>query len=232
MSRDVTNEVTWSARERKWVRLFAMTVLGAMLVPVRQNWRPVERRTDGFPLSYYPMFSKRRRQYANVVYAVGITADGARRRLRHTLLGTGGLNQVRHQIYRVALTEERADDYVTALVPRLLVNPSCDDLVRVEIIRGEFDLDECLLTHQVEATTETVLASADLGRVPAGTAELTPAAELVTAEELIPTSAPASATGEAPVPATGEAPAAQAPAAQDPAAQGRTTPSDLAGAAQ
>lgn len=223
MSRDVTNEVTWSPRERKWVRLFAMTVLGAMLVPVRQNWRPAERRTDGFPLSYYPMFSKRRRQYANVVYAVGITADGSRRRLRHTLLGTGGLNQVRHQIYRVALTEERADDYVAALVPRLLANSSCDDLVRVEIIRGEFDLDECLLTHQVEATTETVLASADLGRVQAGSgAELTPAAELVTAEELISNPAPTPATGDAPAPATVKAPAAQ----------GRTDSADLAGAAQ
>lgn len=224
MSRDVTNEVTWSRRERKWVRLFAVTVLGAMLVPVRQNWRPVEKRTDGFPFSYYPMFSKRRRQYANVVFAVGISADGSRRRLRHSVLGTGGLNQVRHQIYRVALTEERADDYLTSLVPRLLANPLCDDLVRVEIIRGEFDLDECLLTHQVEAATETVLASADLGRVPAGAAELTAAVELVTAEELIPTS---DAAGTAEVP-TAEVPTDQAPAT----ARGRASSSDLAGAAQ
>jgi hypothetical protein len=220
MSGDVLNGATWGRRERTWVRLFAATVLGAMLVPVQQNWRAPEKRTDGFPFSYYPMFSKRRRQYANVVFAVGILADGSRRRLRHSLLGTGGLNQVRHQIYRVALTEERADDYVTALVPRLLANPACDDLVRVEIIRGEFDLDECLLTHQVEAATETVLASADLGRMPAAAAELTPAAELVTAEDLIPT---APTTTEVPGPTDG---------ASSTPAQRRSSAPDLAGAAQ
>jgi len=220
MSGDVIHAETWSPRERRWVRLFAVTALGAVLLPVRQNWRAAERRTDGFPFSYYPMFSKRRRQYANVVYAVGILADGTRRRLRYSVLGAGGLNQVRRQIYRVALTEERAEDYVTALVTRLLTNPTCDDLVRVEIVRGEFDLDECLLTHQIEAATETVLASADLGRVPATAAELTPAAELVTAEELIPTSVP---TPGAPSPGTSSAPGAE---------RGQAAPADLAGAPQ
>ncbi|HEX4250636.1 MAG TPA: hypothetical protein VH008_22415 [Pseudonocardia sp.] len=188
------NEVSWSRRERTWVGLFAAAALSAVLLPARQNWRAPEKQADGFPFSYYPMFSKRRRQHANVVYAVGITADGTRRRLRHSVLGTGGLNQVRRQIYRVALTEERADDYATALLPRLLANPSCDDLVSVEIVRGVFDLDECLLSHEVVATEEHVLAAADLGRVPATASELTPAAELVTAEELIPTSAAATPT--------------------------------------
>lgn len=176
---DVVNEVPWGPHERGWVKFFAVALLGAVLMPVRQNWRPAEQRVDGFPFSYYPMFTKRRAQYATVVYAVGVLADGSRRRLRHKVLGSGGLNQIRHQLYRVALTEDRADEYVEALVPRLAEKPSCADLVRVEIVRGEFDLDECLLAREVQGT-ETVLASADLVRAPATAAELATSTELST----------------------------------------------------
>jgi hypothetical protein len=173
------NEDLWAPHERGRATIFAVLVMGAMLWPLRQHLRPTERRVDGFPLSYYPMFSKRRRQHAHVVYAVGILADDSRRRLRHSVLGSGGLNQVRHQLYRVAITEDHAQQYADALAPRLAANPSCDDLVRVEIVRGEFDLDTCLLDHQVEGT-ETVLATADIPRDPVApvvveSAERTPA---------------------------------------------------------
>jgi hypothetical protein len=173
------NEIQWSKHETAWAKLLTVVLLGAVLFPVRQNWRRAERRVDGFPFSYYPMFSKRRAQHANVVYAVGVLADGSRRRLRHKVLGSGGLNQIRHQLYRVALTESRANEYVAALVPRLAANPSCADLVRVEIILGEFDLDACLLARQVQGN-ETVLASADLVRPRATTAELAISTELST----------------------------------------------------
>jgi len=81
-------------------------LLGAVITPVRQNWRPVPR--DGFPLSYYPMFSARRRRTGTVTHLVGVDADGRSRVLHYRHAGTGGLNQVRRQIRR-SVTEDRAD---------------------------------------------------------------------------------------------------------------------------
>ena len=42
----------------------SLLLLGAVMAPVRQNWRRGGR--DGFPLSYYPMFSAKRRATASV----------------------------------------------------------------------------------------------------------------------------------------------------------------------
>jgi hypothetical protein len=158
-----TPEADWGARERRLVLLFETVLLGAVLWPLRQHARPAAQRVDGFPLSYYPMFSKRRRQHAIVVYAVGVDVDGERRRLRHSLLGSGGLNQVRRQLYRMALIQNRPAELATALAERLAAEPACADLVTVQVVRGEFDLDECLLSHNIEGV-ETVLAEAELAR--------------------------------------------------------------------
>ena len=155
------SEATWDPGERGWAVLVTVTALGAVLYPLRQLLRPVEQRKDGFPLSYYPMFSTPRRQHAHVAYAVGVAADGTRRYLPHTRIGTGGLNQVRRQLYRIAITDDRADAWAPRLAAQLAANPACDDLVRVEIIRGEFDLDKCLLDHHTQGE-ETILASVDL----------------------------------------------------------------------
>ena len=155
------SEATWDPGERGRAVLVAVTVLGAVLCPLRQLLRPVERRKDGFPLSYYPMFSTPRRQHAHVAYAVGVAADGTRRYLPHTRIGTGGLNQVRRQLYRIAITDDRAGAWAPRLAARLAANPACDDLVRVDIIRGQFDLDKCLLDHHTQGE-ETILASVEL----------------------------------------------------------------------
>jgi len=39
--------------------VFGLSLLAAVLWPLRENWRAARR--DSFPLSYYPMFSARRR---------------------------------------------------------------------------------------------------------------------------------------------------------------------------
>jgi hypothetical protein len=174
----LTRDDEWGTRERRLVLLFELVVLGAVLWPVRQHARPAAQRVDGFPLSYYPMFSKQRRQHANVVFAVGVDMDGGRRRLRHSLLGHGGLNQVRRQLYRMALTEDRPAELATALARRLVASPACADLVKVQVVRGEFDLDACLLNRNVTGV-EIVLAEAQLER---GSTPL----EIVSAEDTVP----------------------------------------------
>ena len=87
------------AREKGVAGVFGALLVGAVLLPVVQNWR--ERPEDSFPLSYYPMFSLKRSDSTTVRYLVGLDADGGRHLLPHTYAGTGGLNQVRRQINKV-----------------------------------------------------------------------------------------------------------------------------------
>ncbi len=87
------------AREKGFAGVFGALLVGAVLLPVVQNWR--EQPKDGFPLSYYPMFSLKRSDSTTVRYLVGLDARGGRHLLPHTYAGTGGLNQVRRQINKV-----------------------------------------------------------------------------------------------------------------------------------
>ena len=87
------------AREKGFAGVLSALVVGAVVLPVVQNWR--ERPKDGFPLSYYPMFSLKRSESTTVRHLVGLDADGGRHLLPHTYAGTGGLNQVRRQINKV-----------------------------------------------------------------------------------------------------------------------------------
>ncbi|WP_156934707.1 hypothetical protein [Pseudonocardia spinosispora] len=152
----------WSAGERGWATLVTVGVVGAALWPFSQYRRPVDDRVDGFPLSYYPMFSARRGTHGHVAYAVGVHADGSRARLPYHLIGPGGVNQVRKQMSR-AVRRGRVDEHATALATRIAASPAATDVVRVEIVRGDFDLDACLMQRRVEGE-ETVLAGADIER--------------------------------------------------------------------
>ncbi len=79
---------------------FAGAVLAAVLWPIRENWRAEPR--DGFPLSYYPMFSIARRTTLRVTHFVGRDAAGGKHLLPGSHAGDGGLNQVRKQIRAIA----------------------------------------------------------------------------------------------------------------------------------
>ncbi|MDQ3763441.1 MAG: hypothetical protein M3460_17975 [Actinomycetota bacterium] len=149
----------WRPGERAGAAMFSAAMLAAVLSPLLQYRRPMVARIDGFPLSWYPMFSTKRQRRAWVTYAVGVQDDGGRRYLPCGALGPGGLNQVRRQLYRVAVREKRSQAYADALAGRLSRRPDCRDLVRVEILRTRFDLDTCLLNRVVYGE-EKVLASA------------------------------------------------------------------------
>jgi hypothetical protein len=142
--------VSWRRNERAKAAVFSVAVLGAVLSPLLQYRRPLKKRRDGFPLSWYPMFSAKRRRRSWVTYAVGVDRDGRRRYLHKGLLGAGGINQVRRQLYRIAVREGRPDAYAAALAARVARCRDCADLVRVEVLRTRFDLDNCLLSRSVQ----------------------------------------------------------------------------------
>jgi hypothetical protein len=130
---------------------------------MRQFLRPVDDRVDSFPLSFYPMFSDHLDKHWKLSYAVAVYADGRRESLPYHVLGTGGVNQVRKQLFRAVL-RGRAAQHARLLAGRVAAHPACADVVRVEIVRGEFDLDHCVLSRRTEPGTETVLASAEVIR--------------------------------------------------------------------
>ncbi|MGH3978841.1 MAG: hypothetical protein ACRDRZ_07555 [Pseudonocardiaceae bacterium] len=165
---------SWRPGERAGAAVFSAAVLASVLSPLLQYRRPVTVRIDGFPLSWYPMFSAKRHRRAWVTYAVGVQDDGGRRYLSCGTLGPGGVNQVRRQLYRVAVEEKRPQAYADALAGRVAHRPDCQDLMRVEILRTRFDLDTCLLDRVVRGE-EKVLASAPVQRSTRWTAT-TPAA--------------------------------------------------------
>lgn len=152
----------WRRGERAGAAVFSATVLGAVLWPLAQYRRPLPERVDGFPLSWFPMFSTRRPRKAGINYAVGVRADGTRTYLPSATLGSGGLNQVRRQLNRV-VREGATAGYAVALAARVAARRGLRDVVRVEIVRGRFDLDRCLLERVVQGT-EKVLAAAPVPR--------------------------------------------------------------------
>jgi hypothetical protein len=156
---DRHGNIRWHRGERARATVFSAAVLAAVLSPLLQYRRPLPERVDGFPLSWYPMFSAKRSRQMAVTHAVGITADGGRLALPSAALGTGGINQVRRQLHRVAVREARPDAYADDLAARVAGKPDWANVIRVEVVRTLFDLDDCLTSRRVDGES-TVLASA------------------------------------------------------------------------
>jgi hypothetical protein len=154
-----TMDDRWCRGERAGAALFSVMVLAGLLSPVLQYRRPLADRVDGFPLSWYPMFSAKRRRRAWITHAVGVDSAGRRRYLPLGALGAGGLNQVRRQLYRVAVREARPEAYAGALGDRVARSRKWAHVIRVEVVRTRFDLDNCLISRRVDGES-TVLASA------------------------------------------------------------------------
>jgi hypothetical protein len=83
-------------REKAPAAVFSLLVIGAVLCPITENWKAQPQ--DSFPLSFYPMFSKKRGATVQVTYLVGMDKRGNEQPIRYTYAGTGGLNQVRMQL--------------------------------------------------------------------------------------------------------------------------------------
>ena len=149
----------WHRGERARAAVFSAALLAAVLSPLLQYRRPLAERVDGFPLSWYPMFSAKRHRRMSVTHAVGVTVDGSRLFLPFETLGPGGVNQVRRQLHRVAVREARPEAYAGALAERVARSQDCADVIRVEVVRTQFDLDDCLISRRVDGES-TVLASA------------------------------------------------------------------------
>jgi len=82
----------------RYASFVSVVVLVLVASPVIQNWHKEPQ--DGFPLSYFPMFTTDRKGRTTLIHPVGLLADGAVEDLPYTVAGRGGMNKVRRQINR------------------------------------------------------------------------------------------------------------------------------------
>lgn len=141
---------------------FSVLMVCAVLWPVAQNWR--EQRRDGFPLSYYPMFTARRSATVKVTHLIGVDAAGRRYQIPYTYAGSGGLNQVRRQINRV-VREGRAGVLCDLVAARIAVQQTgpLTEVTRVQLVIGKYRLAD-YFAGETSPVSESVLASSEVGR--------------------------------------------------------------------
>lgn len=138
--------------------IVAGSLLAWLIWPLRQYGRARHDRADGFPASWYPMFSHARRRRRWLVHPVGLTVDGRRTTVPLHALGGGGFNAVRRQVNR-AVAEGRADDVARRAAERLARRDAASMVVEVLLVRGRYDLDDWL-RGRCAPVTEEVLATA------------------------------------------------------------------------
>jgi hypothetical protein len=86
----------WFQTRKRLAIVLSLLMIGATVSPIVENWR--EKPQDNFPLSYYPMFTKKRSEKQRITHIVGLNPQSERHMISYKYAGTGGLNQVRKQI--------------------------------------------------------------------------------------------------------------------------------------
>ena len=118
---------------------FSLVMTLLVLSPVAQNWR--QDPDDGFPLSYYPMFTKVRGETTEITFAETVDGAGEVSRVRYSHIGRGGLNQVRRQIKRL-VRRDRADDVCRLAANRLVTRDRYRQAKTLRIVTGEFHISD------------------------------------------------------------------------------------------
>ncbi|TRX59088.1 hypothetical protein FNH22_11220 [Fulvivirga sp. M361] len=143
--------------------VFSLAVTLALFWPVRENWQ--EKPKDEFPLSYYPMFSHKRKPTYSFTYFVGYDATGNRHTIPYKYLGTGGFNQVRRQVRKSAKTGKH-DDLTMEVAKRLARSKRepLTQIVQVEMVKGRYHLEDYFLTKKKEPLKEKVYSRQNIER--------------------------------------------------------------------
>lgn len=128
-----------------------------VLSPILQNW--AKKPKDSFPLSYYPMFAKKRSQNYGLYYVVGLDTLGKRIRIPYKLAGTGGFNQVRRQINR-ARKKEGGLPFLKKTANRIAENKSkfYGSLAALELVKGYYPLEGYFLNNDTLPILERKVA--------------------------------------------------------------------------
>ena len=124
-----------------------------LLSPILENLSAEPR--DGFPLSYYPIFSKGTGKTTKIHHAVAVLRSGAVVNLPGSLVSRGGMNTQRRRI-RKAVREGRADGLAKRIARQVAQRYA--DVVRVEVVESVYDI-EGYFRDRTEPIRRTVVAS-------------------------------------------------------------------------
>lgn len=127
-------------RTKSKAAIFSIGFFLLVFSPVKENWK--ENPSDNFPLSYYPMFTKKRGATYKMYYLVGYDAQGGRHLIPYRLAGTGGFNQVRRQITKMS-SSGKGDELIAKVAKRIAQqeDSTFKNLVRLELVRGTIQID-------------------------------------------------------------------------------------------
>jgi hypothetical protein len=142
--------------------LLSLALIGAVLWPLQQNWR--EKPRDNFPLSYYPMFSAKRKAIESFNYLAGHDEHGTRHIIPYKFAGVGGLNSTRRQIGRI-VREGRADELAATVARRLARQEKApwSQIVTVAVVTGSYGVDDYFHGRK-EPVSEKIRASCPVER--------------------------------------------------------------------
>lgn len=121
--------------------LLSVVTLIAVLSPILQNF--ADKPIDGFPLSYFPMFTAVREGRTTLTHPVGFYPDGTSVDLNYRVAGSGGMNQVRRQI-RERVKNGEASDLCREIAQSVRTRWMDDypGIVEVAIVRDRFFIEE------------------------------------------------------------------------------------------
>lgn len=143
-------------KQQVMAALFSLLLLGIVLSPIVKNWHKTPQ--DSFPLSYYPMFSKKRAETQVVRYVVGYDAANQRHYIPYHYIGNGGMNQVRRQINKQC--KKGNSEKLARKVARRLAKTqeaSYQKIERIEVVKGTFHLDNYFIKGDKSPRKEKVL---------------------------------------------------------------------------
>ena len=143
--------------------LVSFLMLAAVFSPVAENWR--DNPSDGFPLSYYPMFSTQRGEVYRQTYLVGVDAENNRILIPYRFAGSGGLNQVRRQINKMV-----RDGYVGELCRSVASRVSrrtsvpFNSVVKIQVVTGTYRLADYFGLRRDTPEVERIRVECTVGR--------------------------------------------------------------------
>ncbi len=142
---------------QKQAVLVSVFIIALILSPIMENW--ASKPKDSFPLSYYPMFSKKRKATYGLYYFVGYDSAQNRYKIPYKIAGTGGFNQVRRQIKKEARSD-RADVFTLKVAERIARKKGYpySKLVRIELVKGYYHLENYFLKKDTLPVHERKLA--------------------------------------------------------------------------
>ncbi len=136
---------------------FAMSL--AIMSPVKKEWRGVA--NDSFPLSWFPMFSKPRKEFETIAYMVGILPDGTRRVIPSRHFVQGGMNQARRHVWKYAKYRAKSMQLCQKAAARMgrYNRGSKSRMVQVQLLRGKFSREEFFRDRQPLPVSDQVRAA-------------------------------------------------------------------------